>query len=378
MMMRSGIPAADHSTYLNSGAAGPLTRAACEAISSELEWEFMNGRVGNIARERFFSGVVYLKDILSRFLNCAPHTIALTESTTVGLNIAIWGLNLKSGDAILTTASEHMGALAGLIAVQNKTGATIQMYQQPEFNVSDFFAHADSSTKAVLISHVSWQTGELLPIAEICAEAHSRGLVTIVDGAQAVGAVPVDLAAINADFYAFPAQKWTLGPEGIGGLYVADRVIERATQTFAGPFSFTAPDEMGLRHPSVGASRFEIGTRFRGTVQGWSASLRWIEQAAGWSNVFERTAAARLRLCELLSHVRGLTVLEPASAAGLVTIDLPFKTRSDDVVSLLDLKSVKIRSIPGGNRIRASTAFFNDDDDLMTFVEELSRIVECA
>ena len=114
------------------------------------------------------------------------------------------------------------------------------MTSSPTSTARSTSAHGPSS-----ISHVLWASGTVLPVARIAEMAHARGAILVVDGAQSAGAMPVDLAATGADVYAIPAQKWLLGPEGMGAVAVAPVVRDRLAPAYGGHFTFETVDSSG-------------------------------------------------------------------------------------------------------------------------------------
>ena len=159
--------------------------------------------------------------------------IALTHSTTEAINIATWAIDLAAGDRVVTSRSStparwgrYTPCATGSVSTWSwptwATGATTSGRWPPSTRRS---CRAPGSSS---ISHVAWTTGAVLPIARIAELAHARGALLAVDGAQAIGAIPVDVGALGTDFYAMPAQKWLLGPEGMAALHVAAPVLDRA------------------------------------------------------------------------------------------------------------------------------------------------------
>jgi selenocysteine lyase/cysteine desulfurase len=118
----------------------------------------------------------------------------------------------------------------------------------------------------VSFSHVLWSTGAVLPVARIAALAHERGALVAVDGAQAAGAIPVSVRELGADAYAVTAQKWLLGPEGMGGAWIAREAWERLGPSFAGHNSFVAYDSRGRADWHSNARRYEASNWHRPSV----------------------------------------------------------------------------------------------------------------
>src|SRR5579859_945899 len=158
-----------------------------------------------------------LRQELARLVGAEPGQIALTTSTTEGCQAVAQGLGLGPGDEVVVSDAEHPGLLGTLAA----TGASLRaaaVLGRPEAEALDqVLAMVTPRTRLVALSHVLWLSGQVLPIAEI---RRRSGLPLLVDGAQSVGAIPVDVTV--ADYYTISGQKWLCGPELTGALYVAD------------------------------------------------------------------------------------------------------------------------------------------------------------
>ena len=223
-----------------------------------------------------------------------PGSIALTHSATGALNIAGWAIDWRAGDRIVTTGSEHIGVLGPLTTIRDRFGAELVLADVGEEDESTMAAldrAIGPGTKLVALSHVTWTTGARLPIARIVELAHARGALVAVDGAQAIGAIPVDVGALGPDFYAVPAQKWLLGPEGMGALYVAPEVLDRARRTFAGDDSFATYDLGGSVSVQPDARRFEVAGYHPPSVVGMARSVAWLSMYVGLDWVHRRGTA---------------------------------------------------------------------------------------
>ena len=189
--------------------------------------------------------------------------VALTHATTDGMNIGTWAIDWQPGDRAVTTRHEHAGGLGPLYVVRDRLGvelafATFEGDASDDVVMAAFERAIVPGTRLVSVSHVLWTTGMVLPIARIAALAHERGALLLVDGAQAAGALPVSVAELGADMYAVPAQKWLLGPEGMGAFWVRRLAIAGGTFDVRGPLRLGVVRlDRWLRDlpPTLGASR---------------------------------------------------------------------------------------------------------------------------
>jgi selenocysteine lyase/cysteine desulfurase len=219
--VRQALPAVGAGIYLNTGSAGPIP-AETAAVMAELEgWEVRTGRASAEFFEDFLERLAESRAGIAAVLAGDVDSIAITHSTTEGMNIATWAVDWKPGDRAVTTSHEHAGGLGPLVAARDRFGIDLAFVDvgdgtDDEATLVGFDRAITPTTKLVAISHVLWTTGARLPIERIARLAKERGATVAIDGAQAVGAVPVSIDDLGVDYYAVAAQKWLLGPEGIG------------------------------------------------------------------------------------------------------------------------------------------------------------------
>jgi L-cysteine/cystine lyase len=209
-------------------------------------------------------------------------------------------------------------------------------------------------TRLIALSHVSFSTGACLPIKQIAALAHSAGAHLLVDGAQAVAAIPVDVRDLDVEYYAFPGQKWLCGPEGTGGLYV-----RRESQTALQPTFVSIRTDH-----AVAAARYEYSTVFRPGIHGLHAALGWLD-SLGREAIFRRTSELATYCYQRVSALPGIEPLTPREAlAGIVNLCFSNDVDLDGVVTSLQDERVTVRSIPDTRSLRVSCAFFNTVEEI--------------
>jgi len=378
--IREALPSTAAGLYLNTGTCGPLPRETVRAMAELEGIELRTGR----------ADIAYWKDSDERMnearaavaavLGTEPRRIALTHATTEGMNVATWAIDWRAGDKVVTTSLEHSGALAPLWALRNRLGvdvaiADIGVGGDPAEVLAALDRAITPNTRLVCVSHVSWATGARLPIAEIVALAHSRGALVAVDGAQAVGAIPVSVEELGADFYAVPGQKWLLGPDGTGALYCAPAVLDRPRLTFAGYGSFESlnPAVEGKLWPD--ARRFEIAGYHQPSVLGFARSTAWLSMYVGLNWIHERTARLAGEAAAMLAAVPGVEVITPRDhMAGLVTFRIAGWTPGPALRELSQRTLVIARTIPPLDAIRISVGFFNTDHELRRFRDGVALV----
>jgi L-cysteine/cystine lyase len=285
---------------------------------------------------------------LAATIRVPPENVALTSSTTESCNIVIAGLRLRPEDEVVTTDTEHFGLLGPLHA----SGATVRVAAvralPPEQAAEAILAEVAPRTRLVAISHVSWQTGNLLPIEEV---QEASGVPILVDGAQTAGAIAVDAARF--DFYTVSGQKWLCGPDSTGALYVRDP--ERLHVALPTYFSQEQYEETGAFTPKRGAARFDGGWIPNGSLAGLEAALATVPHWAAHHSA-EISALCYTRLSE-----RFRVVTAPGQA-NLVS----FVAEGDaaETAARLFEQGIVIRDMPGTGWLRVSCAWWTSEGDL--------------
>jgi len=346
---RAQFPVLERVAYLNAGSIGPLPRAALEAEEARLERELAEGRSGMQFVEELLEARERVRTGMAAVLGTSPELVALVDSTSRGCQIVIAGLGLAAGDEVVTTDQEHFGLVGPLHA----SGARVVVVEADEEAIA---AAVTPRTRLVALSHVLWTTGHRLDLARL---RRPQGPPLLVDGAQSVGAIEVDLD--GADFYTVSAQKWLCAPDPSGALFVRDP--ELLPLTLPSMFAQLSYEADGSFAPKDGARRFDSG---------WMAApaLAGIEAALGvhpeWR--YEAGAAAAARCREVLGPL--VDVVTPPGHATLVS----FRPSGDptELVAALAERDVVVRELPGRNLVRVSCGWWTSDDDLRRVADGLA------
>jgi L-cysteine/cystine lyase len=345
--LRDEFPVLDQVAYLNAGTDGPLPAAAAQAGTQELLSEVNRGRAAeHFERRRELSEL--LRGAYARALVCEPSEVALTTCTSEGLASVIDGLGLGEGEEILTSDEEHPGLLGALGAARALRGVSVRAVPFAEIAEA-----VGERTGLVACSHVSWMTGQIAPAA-----LAQLDVPVVLDGAQGVGAVPVDVGLLGCDAYAGAGQKWLCGPDGIGMLYVAPALRERLAVSRRGYGNLLDPGaglqarlhEDGRRFDTFALSAEALATAFAAVE---------VLQRAGWHAVHERAAALATRLAKLLIAAGRDTAQRGSST--LVSFSSPDPTA--ERAQLVE-QGVVLRDIPGRPWLRASVGAWNNERDL--------------
>lgn len=371
--LRAVLPATGAGIYLNSGTSGPLPAETAEAMRQMAEYELSVGRGHTDAYHEFLLRMEEARATVAALLTADPDDIGLTHGTTDGMNIGLHGMEWSAGDKAVTTRLEHPGGIGPLIVLRERRGIDIDFLDIGSGGDHDrilaaFDAAIDERTRAVVVSHVLWATGAVMPVRAIADLAHARGALVVVDGAQSAGAIPIDLSATGADVYAISGQKWLLGPEGTGAVAVPARVRERILPTNAGGLTFERIDPAGDAGFWPSARRYE-GTGFqRPSVVGLARSIGWLSMFVGLPWIYERSARLAAGMHDRLSAIEGVEVLTPREhMATLVSFRIAGWTPDEASAELGARVFAVTRTLPIVNAIRISVGFFNSEEELERF-----------
>lgn len=377
---RQSFATLESKTYFNFGAQGPLPAAAFEAMRAlyaEIEQAAPLSAEGGAA---VLLAAKRARAALAAELAAPETSIALVESTSVGCNIALWGIDWRPGDHLVISDREYPGVTATAAAVMRRFGLDVSRWSLDGPNdavVAGLAGSLRPRTRAVVVSHIPWDTGRIVPLAEIAAVCHGHGAkpLLIVDGAQSAGVLPLDLPALGVDVYAVPGHKWWCGPEGAGGLYVGSRALAELVPTFVGTrgLAFSASGEVTGYRPDAG--RFEVSTAAVALHAGLGASLALHAAWGTPASRLERIRKLSRRLWEglgALPSVRAVRLQEEPPETGLVLFRVPGH-EPQHLVRRLEARGILMRAILHADCIRASVHYLNLEDEvdkLLTALED--------
>jgi len=353
-VFRAQFPVLERVAYLNAGTEGPVPRQAADAVHVRVELETTHGRAGRVYFEGLMEIVADLRAAYAGVLGCDAHEVALTGSTTDGVNTVIAGLDLGPDDEILTSDEEHPGLLAPLGRARRRHGVKVRVV--PFSQLAD---EVSSATRLIACSHVSWVSGRVVDAQALAG----TGVPVLLDAAQALGAVPVDVRALGCDFYAASGQKWLCGPEGSGCLFVREDRLDELLVPWPGYGSLADPEHALELLPAAGVARFDHGFP-AGVRCAWAlASLQALGEA-GWEWIHERAASLAAGLAARLAD-QGLDVW-PRGRSTLVAWNVP---DAEAEVQRMASAGFIVRSIPAFGLVRASVGAWSSEEELESLVK---------
>ena len=347
--LRAAFPGLAERAYLNAGSCGPLPRAALDAGAAVLEQAAADGRA-----KAYFEAMLALRErqraAYAARLTAAPGDVALTSCTSEGVVRVLAGLDLRPGDEVLTAPDEHPGLLGPLGTLRARRGVTIRTAP-----LADLADAVGPGTRLVACSHVSWVTGAVAPAA--LAEL-GEDVPVLLDGAQGVGAVATDVAALGCAFYAGAGQKWLCGPVGAGMLWVAPAWRERLAPLGA-TFVNLADPHAALHSAPHPTARRHDAPALSAEASAQAVAAHDVVDAFGWDAATERAARLAAGLAGALRE-RGRTVAD----RGPTTLVSWEDDEPEAAVVRLAAGGVVVRNLPGTPYVRASVGAWNDERDL--------------
>jgi L-cysteine/cystine lyase len=348
--LRDQFPVLAQTAYLNAGSCGPIPAAGAQAAIAEIERAAAEGRDYKHFQRRV-ELAAELRAAFAAVAGASPADVALTTSTSEGLATVVTGLALGRGDEIVTSDVEHPGLLGPLAAARDLRGVDVRAVP-----LEDVANAVGPRTRLVACSHVSWHDGRIAPVESLAALGDD--VAVVLDGAQSLGAIPVNVDELGCAAFAAAGQKWLCGPEGTGMLWISPAWRERIGAT-ARPYGAQADPALGLEgelHPD--ARRYEASSLSAEEVAYALGSVGLLAEA-GWDEVYAAATGLAARFAEELA-ARGRDVA-PRGNTTLVSWveDDPMATNER-----LAATGVVTRYLPGTSYVRASTGAWNDESDL--------------
>jgi L-cysteine/cystine lyase len=362
--IRSGLPSTARFAYLNAGSNGPMVQAAADAMCGQIERACEQGAVTKAAFEEWIGSYASAREAFGRALRATPERIALTHSVTGAVNLGVNGLELGEGDEVVSTDGEHPGLDEPLVTIARRRGVVVRRAPAVESDdpLAEMVRLIGPRTKLVAWSHVLWGTGRILPTAEIAAAAREAGAVSLVDGAQSVGAIAVDPAELGVDLYAIPGQKWLLGPVGTGALWVREGFEE--TLEIGSPAYFTRNRDLPDAPLWPGARRFDGASLGAASLLGVTAAIGWREEAVGWDEGFALAARATAAVRGVLDEAEGVHVIDPKGPQATLVSFVMDGWEARPLAEALAERGVVGRPLPSPVAVRLSPGFWTSDEDV--------------
>ena len=378
--LRDEIPVLANLTYLNTGWSGPPPRRVAQALKDRINLELNEGPTTPPVQESGREVQAQARQAAARLFNADPEEVMVTRNTTEGLNIVLSGLDWQEGDEIITCNLEHGSVLVTSLVTGKRHGVKVRVvdldpHDSRETILGKFEAAFTSRTRLLFVSHVEFSTGLRMPAAELARLAHDRGAQIMLDGAQTGGHIHLDMAAEEFDFYSIPGQKWVLGYEGVGALYIRRELIERIYPAHSGGRAVVHPvDYDNVQLAAADMEKFHGGSSSVPLQAAFLEAVQFVEEV-GVREIEERNRQLAARLKRQLSDLPAVQVyspMEPELSSGLVSFALSGWEPPAAVERLWNDHRIVVRQVGYPLGIRASFHFFNTEDE----VDQLAQAVK--
>jgi len=380
------FPALTNKAYFNYGGQGTLPIASLKAIQESYAYVQQHGPFSLKVNSWIVEEAKQTRVAIAQELGVPEESISLTEDVTVGCNIPMWGIDWQAGDHLLLTDCEHPGIVATAAEIARRF--KVEVFTCPilaTLNQGDPTAviaqNLRKNTRLVVLSHLLWNTGQVLPIAEIVEACRNfstdkQPIRILIDAAQSVGSLPLNLTELGVDFYAFTGHKWWCGPEGLGGLYVRPEALESINPTFIGWRSIL----MGEGGKPLGwkpnGQRFEIATSAFPLYAGLRSAIALHQQWGTSQERYEQICKISEYLWQNLSGLESVSCLSDLPPkAGLVSFKLTNGKSPKQLVESLEQRSVILRTINSPDCVRACVHYFTQQAEIDQLMEAIESII---
>ncbi|MBE9178881.1 aminotransferase class V-fold PLP-dependent enzyme [Oculatella sp. LEGE 06141] len=385
---RQLFPALTNKAYFNYGGQGAMPQRSIAAIQMAHEHIQQVGPFSNAINAWVGQEANQMRESIASELGTTATTIALTEDVSVGCNIALWGIDWQAGDHLLLSDCEHPGIVAAALEIRRRFGVDVSTCPlMATLNDGDPVAvieqHLRPTTRLVVISHILWNTGQVLPLAEISALCHqypaqSGTVRVLVDAAQSVGVLPLNLPESEADFYAFTGHKWWCGPAGVGGLYVHPAAMASLNPTFIGWRGITQASSVQTTVWQPDARRYEVATSDYTLFAGLREAIAIHQQWGSAQERYQRIQHLSRYLWQGLTDLPQITCLRTAPPeAGLVSFRVNHARQDVHkwLVQTLEKQNIMLRTILEPDCVRACVHYFTLESELDNLIQAIHTLV---
>ena len=380
--VRVRFPVAERVVYLNTGWSGPSSREVVAAMEQRLEREAFEGPTSPDVRNEKGMLVRRARHAFASLIGADDDEVALTYTTTEGVNTVLRGLGLVACDEVLTCNLEHNAVMIPSYLARDRDGVAVNIVRFPSrdetaASMLDAFEQAMTPrTKLLLLSHVSWNRGTRLPLREICAMAHARGALVAVDAAQSAGHIDFDVREMDCDVLALPGHKWLLGPDGAAAMYVRRDLIERLQPLAVVHGANRHYDfEGNFEYANDTIHKFELTTHSGPVLAGLATSLDMFAEI-GMPAIEARCMELASRFVAGLCAIDGARITSPLDASvrsGMVTFAVRDFNPHETVAALYGIDKI-VGRVCNDKRIRACFHIFNDESDVDRTLSAVERI----
>ena len=331
------------------------------------------------------------REIVKNFINAnSVREIIFVRGATEAINLVastVADTKIKEGDEIILSRLEHHSNIVPWQIIAKKHNAVIKIAESDENGEVSFesvFKNVTSKTKFISITHISNAIGSIIPVKQICKEAKSRGIYTLIDGCQAAPILEVDVQDMECDFYVFSGHK-TYGPTGIGVLYGREEILSEAPPYQGGGDMI---DKVTFENTTYAGlpSKYEAGTPNIVGAIGLGSAIKWMQEI-GMNNIYDHSKNLINEGISILKNIKGLRIIgEPSNRGGVVSF-IYKDIHSHDLGTLLNTYNIAVRTghhcaqptmeryrVP--STVRASVGYYNNKEDFEALAEGILKVAK--
>ncbi len=367
-MVRNMFSLKKGQTYFNNGTLGPVPDFTLNRMIDDMRTNAVYGAETDYKSEgpQLLTGYFEYKELrqkVGKIINADYPEMVLTQNATFGMNLVANGLDLKKGDEIINTDQEHGGGFGAWRLLAKRKGCVYKMAEMPvpandpQEIIDSIFSQVTKKTRVIAIPHIISVYGVVMPVKQICEEARKLGIFTVLDGAQCVGQVAVDVKDIGCDAYYSSLHKWLLAPAGNGILYINKDVIPDIWTTMAS-YQWDNQEDHGFR-------LMQSGTGNTSVLAGLDASIDF------YNSIGPEKWLSRIRflgdyLRDGLKGIEKVTIhssTHPDMCAGITTYSLEGISGPDLQRTLWERERLQPRSV-GEEMVRHSVHIYNNEEEI--------------
>ncbi|HEY9864725.1 MAG TPA: aminotransferase class V-fold PLP-dependent enzyme [Candidatus Obscuribacterales bacterium] len=379
---RQNFPALTNKAYFNYGGQGPLSQISMDAIVEGYKYMQFSGPFSGKVNQWQNQETQLTRHLLAKELGISPETLTFTENVTVGCNITLWGIDWQPGDHLLISDCEHPGILAIIQEIQRRFDLEVAFFPLREtLNQGDPVAmiseYLKPHTRLLVISHILWNTGQVLPLTEIVDFCHNNyNTKVLVDAAQSVGVLPLNLTETGVDFYAFTGHKWFCGPDGLGGLYVSAESLSELSPTFIGWRSIMGDEQGKPISWTPDGKRYEVATSAYPLYAALRQAIALHHQSGTATERYQQICQNSQYLWQKLSEIPQIQCLKNSPPeAGLVSFQLTDGKSHKSLVNTLETQGIFLRTLLDPNCVRACVHYFTLTSEIDQLIDAINQFI---
>ncbi len=391
---KDNIPALQNKHYFNYGGQGPLPTRSLNAITSSWQTIQQLGPFTTDVWPYIANEIIGTKKLISEICGIHPRRIALSENVSSGCVLPLLGLPFSDGDHVLISDCEHPGIVAACKELAQRKNLKIGIL--PVLKLQNGYDKKDETyktvltlieqnlqkdTKLVVLSHLLWNTGQIMPIELISKKLkeHANKPYLLVDAAQSFCHIPIKGACNEADIYAFTGHKWAYGPEGLGAVALSTRVLKESNPTLIGWKSLKTEEGIHINNKTPFHSdgrRFEIATSCVPLLAGLKSSLKMLKNESSETERLFKIKKLSSILWEKLNQIKHIElVLNNPPPSGIISFSIKGINDPEEVVKHLGQKKIWIRVLEDPKWLRACVHITTDLNEIDNLVIALDNFI---